>query len=346
MPCSICKQPGHNRRTCPQNNCNQPSHQKKKIKQDKLLMISFYLKGKEPDLVSGYKMDGRHIAKQTEDIRVQWVCDQINQKTELGMNIINSYKENFGKEIEKVVKRGGNRDHYDILIYHTDGTTKKCEEKGTDTYQSDVDTFLIPWENSVQRFNGHANKYSIGVKYSKLWYNMIVCDKDICKLYGIDESLIPTEEEWLKYDAYPQANPKTEYGKCLKDSYRTKHPDSCMNGRKNSPHDYRLNINPIFINSFNKEDKDLLLKEVQEILNGVMDEKECWLQTTGKINSDFSFKWYDKIESPKIKDVNLSWNEGADIYYNFIAEEEQYNFKCILRFGKGTGFSNLRFDIR
>ena len=87
-------------------------------------------------------------------------------------------------------------------------------------------------------------------------------------------------------------------------------------------------------------------KDVPESLGDEFKDTVCrWIEK-GKINDNFSFKWYDKIIPPIIKDVSLSWNRGADIYFNFIAEEEQYNFKCILRFGKGTGFSNIRFDIR
>lgn len=319
-----------------------PDQTTKKIKREKL---SFYLKGKEPNLVLGYKMDGRHIAKQTEDIRVQWICDQINQKTELGLEFYSSYKGSFGKEIEKVVKRGGNRDHYDILIYHTDGTTKKCEEKGTDIYHGDINTFHIPWENSVQRFNGPGNKFSVGLKYAELWWKIVICDPHMKDEYVPDINA-PSKEEYLKFDAFACGDPKTEFCKCLKRSYRIKYPGSCMNGKKLSPHDYRENVNQEYIDSFSEGDKHLLLEEVQNKLDEIMNEKECWLQTSGKIDDNLSFKWYDKIASPKIKDVSLSWKKGADIYFNFIAEDEKYNFKCILRFGKGTGFSNIRFDIR
>ena len=77
-----------------------------------------------------------------------------------------------------------------------------------------------------------------------------------------------------------------------------------------------------------------------------MDEKECWLQTTGTLDNKISFKWYDKIESPKILDVNIVWKKGADIYFNFITDNKKNDFSSILRFGKGTGFSNIRYDIR
>jgi len=290
-------------------------------------------------------MDGRHIARQTEDIRVQWICDQINQKTELGLDIASSYREMFGKEIEKVVKRGGNRDHYDILIYHTDGTIKKCEEKGTDIYHANLNNFQIPWANSVQRFNGLGNRFSVGRKYAEFWWRIVMCDPEMKARYVPDIDLISLDE-YLRRDAFVCGDPNTDFSKCLKESYRLQHPDSCMNGKRLSPHDYRENVNQEYIDSFSDQDKHLLLEEVNNKLDEIMNEKECWLQTSGIINSNFNFKWYDKIDPPKVIDVSLSWNRGADIYFNFIAEEEQYNFKCILRFGKGTGFSNIRFDIR
>ena len=117
-----------------------------------------------------------------------------------------------------------------------------------------------------------------------------------------------------------------------------------MNGKKDSPYDYRELVNEQF--DFTDMDKKILIKETQNKLDLIMEEKECWLQTTGTIDSDISFRWYNKMESPQIKDITMSWNRGADIYFNFITQEKNLDFKCILRFGKGTGFSNIRFDIR
>ena len=41
---------------------------------------------------------------------------------------------------------------------------------------------------------------------------------------------------------------------------------------------------------------DEQLKEVQDIYNNVMNQKDVWLQTTGTIDGSFSYKWVDKIE--------------------------------------------------
>ena len=42
-----------------------------------------------------------------------------------------------------------------MIIYHTDKTESRCEEKGTDTLLP-IEKLNqgVPWNNSVQRFNG------------------------------------------------------------------------------------------------------------------------------------------------------------------------------------------------
>ena len=283
--------------------------------------------------------------KQIEEQRIRFICDSINNRTGLGTQMRNKYMELFGKEISNVVTMGGGlKDHYDFVINHTDNTSKRCEEKGTDTYYEYISNFKIPWENSVQRYNGSGDKFSIGRKYAKLWWEKVVNDKTIKSDYNLDCE-IPTEEEWLSMDAFKNGDPTSPYGVLLKKKFRERFPGrTSMNGKKGVPYDYRKNVNPLF--TFTEEDEAVLIKELQAILDEIMDEKECWLQTTGTITGPFNFKWYDKIPSPKIEKITMSWKEGADIYFHCSTENPQRNFKCILRFGKGTGFSNIRLDIR
>ena len=295
-------------------------------------------KSREPEK----SKDGRHTAKKDEAIRVLWISENINNKTLIGTKMCQDYFKTFGKHIERVEQKGSNSDHYDLLIYNTDGTTTRCEEKGSKTYRKIMDSFEIPWNNSVQRFNGIGKNFNIARKYAELWYDLIVSNKDTSTFYGIDISLIPTKEEWLRRDAFAFA-PKTEWGLLLKKKHREMYPGhTSMNGKKGVPVDSREIVNPKFI--FTENDKQILLKEALIKLNQIMNEKECWLQTSGNIEEPFNWQWHDKIESPKIKDIEMTWSKGADIYFHFIAENA--NFKGILRFGKGTGFSNIRFDIR
>ena len=286
----------------------------------------------------------RNIAKLVEGKRVEFIVNSVNENTPLGIRLKDNFETRFGKKVVGFENTGGKlKDHYDLVVVCEDGSRMKCEEKGTNTYYESLEEFTQPWANSVQRFNGPGNKFQVGMKYAKLWYNLVVSNKEMSDEYGV-KSDIPTENEWLTKDAFQCGNPKTEWGKEFKRKYRTKHPKASMNGKGYSPKDYREMVNEKF--EFSYEDKQVLLVETQEILDAVMVEKECWLQTCGIIEDKINFRWHDKIAPPKITDINIEWKVGSDIYFNFKTENDEANFKCILRFGKGTGFSNIRFDIR
>lgn len=278
--------------------------------------------------------------RKTESKRINFIVDSINNRTDFGIELINSYKTTFQKDITNAIKAGTNRDHYDIELFHTDGTSIKCEEKGTSTKK--LKTFKTPWENSVQRFNGPCNKFSIGLKWAELWYNKVVLDKEIQEMYETGDP--PSLQEWLKKDAFACGDPQTTYGVRLKQNYHNHHPKSSMNGKLKSPFDYRTVVNNQF--TFTDEDKITLIKEAQDKLNDILTVKENWLQTSGTVETGLTFKWWEKCLIPIIKDVKFSYKEGADIYFHFEVDNPDLNFSSILRFGKGTGFSNIRFDIR
>lgn len=297
--------------------------------------------------------DGRCFNKSDEKNRIDKICREINNNTFCGKQLKTDYKNFFGRKIKSVSQTGGNRDHFDILVieqaneYYPE-TTRKIEEKHSKNAILDK---VTPWENSVQRYNGPADKFSICKDYAREWYNNNICDIEIQQKY-CEDCEIPSFDDWYNMDVKVNGDPKTIYGKTLKKNYQKKHPKSSMNGKNNSPFDYRSKVNPSFLKEFNESasKKQKLIEETQMILNEIMKEKEGWLQTTGDIQRNtFNFKWSNQIASPKIINVIASYNEGADIYYNFKAQQEdgtEDDFKSILRFGKGTGFSNMRCDIK
>ena len=294
------------------------------------------------------KVDKRKTNRLREDERVDFLCDSINNRTPFGVELKTTYYKKLNKEIDYVEKTNQNQSHFDIVIYHTDKTKNRCEEKGTETLLScDKLELGNPWDNSVQRFNGPGNKFSIGLEYAKAWYNIVLKEngEHLRSEYNITAK-IPEIDTWLEKDAFACGDPVTEFGIELKKNYREKHPKTSMNGKNGSPKDYRELVNKQFVEDFNKKKAEVLIKEVQSILNNIMNEKDCWLKTSGNIKNDkLTFCWVNKIKPPKITGVEISWNKGADIYFNFKGDELN-DFKCILRFGKGTGFSNIRFDIR
>ena len=162
----------------------------------------------------------RNIAKLVEEKRVEFIVNEVNQNTPLGIKLKDNFELKFGKKVDKFENIGGKlKDHYDLIVVCDDGSRLKCEEKGTNFYHENLEEFKIPWANSVQRFNGPGNKFKIGIKYAKLWYKLIVSNKEISEEYKVS-SPIPSEDEWLAKDAFQCGNPKTDWGKEFKNGKR------------------------------------------------------------------------------------------------------------------------------
>lgn len=287
--------------------------------------------------------NSRSIAKITESLRVKWICEQINTRTPLGIEMISQYQSLIGKEIDKVNDKGTLKDHYDILIYHADETCFQCEEKGTDTYQSNFAESEKPWSNSVQFYNGLSTKFSLSRKYLRFWYDINVLNEEVNTKYELPTP--PSFTDWLSGGPDCMTDPKSDYSIQLKKNFKAKYPNSSMNGygRKNSDSDYRIPVNQVFLDSITPEDKTVFIQEVQDIYDLVMKEKHVWLQTSGQINQEFSFRWVSNIIPQKIKDVEIK--NGKDITFRFILEDDS-NFHGIMRWGKGCGFSCFRIDLK
>ena len=294
----------------------------------------------------------RKFNKKDEIERLGKICYYMNNHSFIGFIMRQEYYKLFGKNIKEVILSGGtNKDHYDLGIDHVDGTSKKCEEKSTMFYKQDLSREMKPWEYSVQVYNGIGKHFQIGIIYAKLWYKHNMQNGDVKRIYNI-RSKIPTEGEWFKKDAFQCGNPKTHYGIELKQKFREIHGETSMNG--NSKTGYKENLvdyrKPIlkefkYLLSRNTEIKIGLINEIQQIMNNIFTEKECYLQTTGDIDTEnFNFRWYKQIQIPKIQDLKLN-EKNSDIVFDIVTDITQ-DYSMILRFGKGTGFSNIRIDIR
>lgn len=294
----------------------------------------------------------RETAKKDEEIRLKLICDNVNNNTATGIKIKEDYKKKFNKEIKKMEVYAKLKDHYDILITHTDGSKKKCEQKGTKTFYSNLNEIKKPWQYSVQIFNGIGDHYKVGRIYSRLWYNHNVYPDEVKEKYNI-KTPIPSYEEWSK-DAFKCGDPKTDYGIELKKKFRETHgPKTSMNsylsvnGFIPNNFDYRKSVKKEFKDLYTDKIKKIFIKEVQEKFNTFYKDKECYLQTTGDIQTDkFSFKWFDKIEIPKVTDIIMKDN-SLDVEFDIIKEsKDNINYSLILRFGKGAGFTNIRIDTK
>lgn len=285
-------------------------------------------------------IDGRSYAKQKEDNGLDEILKNIEEKTNLGNKMRENYESLFEKTIDTVEKVGSNRDHYDLLIKHTDGTENQCEVKSTQKIIK-IHKDTVPWCYSCQCRNIPGKQLSISEKYSKHAHENIFQKVNWSDLYDVHSPLLTADE--LKEEFY-RINPKTPFLQELKKISREKP----LNGRKGGA-DLRKLCNPTFV--FTDEDKATFIEEVQPMMNENFNEKHCFLQTSGdpKEPSTFEFMWKRKIEPPTIVDVEII-TEKSDIEFVFKTSPDwkcQYDWKPKgkLRWGKGCLIANLRLDI-
>jgi len=290
--------------------------------------------------------------KKDEEKRLKLISENVNNNTAIGIKIKEAYTKEFNKEIKKMKVTAKLSDHYDILIIHTDGSKKKCEEKGTKKYHKNINNIDKPWQYSVQIFNGIGNHYKIGRMYSRIWYNHNIFPGEVREKYDI-QAPIPTYENWSKKDAFKCGEPVTDYGIELKKNFRKIHgPKTSMNGVSKkgftpNKFDYRKSVIKELKDLYTDKIKKIFIREVQEKFNIFYKDKECYLQTTGDIETDkFNFKWYDKIEIPKVTDIIIK-DGSTDLKFDITKESnDNIKYSLILRFGGGSGFTNLRIDTK
>ena len=261
----------------------------------------------------------------------------LNNNTELGIKIIKKLKEEFGIIFNKAISREGNRkSHYDFIIIDNNGKKYQVEHKGSCIFKR-IATEDKPWKSGVQFLNGGAEKFSIAKIYARIWYDEYIRSNFLSTKYNI-ESPIPTFNTWFHSDCCKQGDPGTSFGKELKNKFRNEY------GRT-SLLDLRKKINSLFLEKYNDDKtlQDEFKNEINNIVKQVLEEKHLWIQINGDLNSEeVSFKWYGSMSYNKITEVSVDCK--TDI--NFTIQTDKFKFSSILRWGKGTGFSNLRIDAK
>jgi hypothetical protein len=273
---------------------------------------------------------GRNEAKDIESI-----VSAIHNRTPNGLKIIKSFQDRFGVELLDAKCRSGNRQvHFDfqILVGPAPGVWKTVEHKGS------RDAFPIsesqkPWSAGVQFYNGGCEKYSIGKKYAKLWYDIYIVSGSLKEEWNLTAE-IPTFEEWYMKDVKCQGDPKTAFGKELKAAVRK------VRGPTASLREKRAAVNEAF--TFTEEELALFKTEVLKLVNEVLLAKEYWLTIHGDPEGEMYCAWYPQFSIGEIQEVTI--RKELDIWIDFTCSE--CSFTSIIRWGKGAGFSNLRIDLR
>jgi ubiquitin len=311
---------------------------KEEAKQAKDQMNLFKKCLKQLVTIPKFYIDGRHIARANETIRIKKLVKMLDPANPIGEKLRNDYEAKFNKQITTIEEAGTNKDHYDLVIHHTDGSFHRVEEKHS---EKNLNVYDVPWKDSVQVLNGVGSQFLVGWVMAKLWYDEVIVPtnwNDILQCSDVPE--IPVYDEWVK-DAFRCGDPKTPFVQKIKSRCRELWGGkSSFTGMNNTP-DLRSTL-PNF--TLTDDETKIFIQQIKDKLNDVLSQKDCFLQTKGDIDTDeFEFAWRESVASPNITSINI--RREKDIFIDLFDDENE-GFTGILRWGKGCGFTNIRFDVR
>ena len=293
---------------------------------------------------SSLKSRSRTQTKTNEDADIEKIMARINLQNETPTKLSELCD---GRRIVKAYRLSGSgsrKIHYDFCVdvENPDGsiqTGMRVEHKGSND-KKPVD----PTRRLGVQFHNGSPKLAIMMTYLSVWYNYWMSSGRLTEKYGI-QSPVPALEEWVKRDAMVQGDPKTSYGVELKRLARER------NGPASSLTEER---DEFMENIFKKEmvsmeDLDELKKHVLTTANHCLQEKDLWLQIAGNIHGtedDYYHLWTPKmpmIEAIENVDIKLESKKNVE----FVLEcSGGMKIGGIMRWGKGQGFSNFRFDLK
>lgn len=275
----------------------------------------------------------RDLAATNELEDIASIIRAINENTAVGRQIISAFYDVFGETIVGArARKGSSRGtHYDFEIKIGD-MWKKVEHKGSQLFKVPK-AGDAPWKAGVQFHNGGCEKYSLAKKYARVWYDMYIASGLLKEEFNL-ASEIPTYEEWFK-DCRQQSDPKTAFGKELKKKVRE------VRGPRTSLLEKRANVLEAL--EFSDEDIATFIREVHPIANTALEQKDYWLSIHGSLGGEFNATWYPQFTIREIREVSFKKNLDLEIT---VKCEDGFEFKPLLRWGKGAGFSCLRIDLR
>jgi hypothetical protein len=253
----------------------------------------------------------------------------------IGNKIKTKFYETFGKRITEARVRDGQnlKTHNDFQIMVFGETSwNTVEHKGSKQYTPISESNKV-CKSGVQFHNGLCGKYTIPKKYAQLWYDTWILSDTLAKKFDIKAS-IPTFDEWYAKDCN-SLDPKTPF------SIEQKAKVRAHRGDKSSLLKERLPVNEAF--NLTAEEQIQMKNEVLAIANEALEQKDYWLEIRGNLETDFHLRWYPKFILKDITEVTVLKHD--DIKVEFKCADD-FIFHSYLRWGKGAGFSNLRFDLR
>lgn len=331
--CSCCGASGTNKSTCPHNpSLAISSHNLVKHNQ---VPKPPPPKPPKPPNSTNHIFSKAHN-KLREDRRIEFIVNSINDPTSaLGLRMRESYAATIpGSVIAQVSTSGGGgcSAHYDFTILTEDGTTLKCEEKGTEKLTANLSP-TKPWANSVQAVNITMKGLDFSDRYAKLYFEII---KELGIEYGVD--LVGFELDDFLLDFYRAGSVQSTQMKAIKAAFSAKW------GNVSVQRQYTTRIHAIntrFVAEVTPLEKQQFVDSVQKKITASFADKDCWLQTAGLTLSgdiyaatgafDYAesaktcrFMWSPKINPPIIKGVVLEAivsGKSAQLYLSYLIED-------------------------
>lgn len=298
----------------------------------------------------------RANAKENEELDMKYIVELLSSSNS-NHKIVRAFREQIDKdeyivrayiepktvsESEKKIKPGNRRTHFDCYI-DTNKRNGLCVEHKGSKDNKPIDPTLVPWHLGVQWHNGSPKELKVADKYLRSWYEYWIVSGRLSEKYQI-VAPIPEYEVWKSRDAMVQGDPKTPYGKELKEKARERNGEkTSLMGERNEFMDQSE-----FSTEFTIEDLEELKQYVLEIANSCLQKKDIWLQITGNIHSesedDYHVQWSGKCPIvSEIVDIKIDAKKNVD--FEFICTDG-FPISGIMRWGKGQGFSNFRFDLK
>ena len=276
----------------------------------------------------------RNTAAANEVMDIMKIVSALGSDSVIGIKLKEAFKYTIGSEIECARPRTGpNRGiHHDFEI-KVNGEWRNVEHKGSQSFRK-PNPGEVPWKAGVQFHNGGCEKYSLARKYGQVWYDLYIGYGALKREFNL-ESEIPSFEEWYIKDCKVQSDPKTPFGKELKEKVRA------VRGPKSSLLEKRADV--LAALEITDDDKATFIREALPIANSVLDEKDFWLSIHGDLDGEFHVVWYPKFRIDTVLDVSFKKNLDLEITFKCAND---FEFNGILRWGKGAGFSCLRVDLK
>ena len=267
----------------------------------------------------------------------------INNNIGIGIEIKKNYKNLFKKSIQNIEIKATNKDHYDLLVNHTDGTTNKVEAKSTKKL-CNLNYLKNPWDISVQALNlfGSDLPKDIYNNYIIYLYEFVYKNIDF-KKYNI-EDVLPSLEEFT--NDILNITLKTKFMKKLKENLKNIYGSNQYGSKfKEEYKDLYCEVNNKIIDLCNNKIKTQLCEIIQKKLDTSFQDKDAWLSISGDLNSNLcTFKWWSNINTPIIKSVKLSSQKNNyNLYLTYILDDDS-EIQTYIRLR--NGINNLSYDFK